>query len=343
MTAKGTCVPFAHSIFLPPEKWCSDMIIKAVNSTASLFLLIVLGYLMGGSRVLRDHRGDLVLSYILANWALPAFIFYNIYTSFTGRDELLALVRNLPVPFLMIGIMLALGALFARIFKVSPSRRGAFMDGNAFANTSFIGFPIITSLFGSEALSVGMLYYIANTLLFFTVGTWLLSRDAGATESIFTKAGLKKIFSPMVGGLILGILARLLELPLPAFLKTSLSYFTSVCPCLGMFFVGMVIRRNTIRIDYFFPDMAVLLLLRYLVTPFVIGLFLTLLPLPLQVKAVFFILAMMPSITQMSIMGQVLGSDSTFCALWLTVSSLVGVAFVPVLVFLAESVFRFLA
>ncbi len=74
-----------------------------------------------------------------------------------------------------------------------------------------------------------------------------------------------------------------------------------------------------------------------------IGLFLTLLPLPLQVKAVFFILAMMPSITQMSIMGQVLGSDSTFCALWLTVSSLVGVAFVPVLVFLAESVFRFLA
>ena len=319
------------------------MVLKAVYSTASLFLLIVLGYLMGGTRVIREHRGDLVLSHILANWALPAFIFYNIYASFTGSEALLSLIRDLPVPFLIIGIMLSLGALFARLFKVSPSRSGAFIDGNAFANTSFIGFPIITSLFGSEALSVGMLYYIANTLLFFTVGTWFLSRDAGVKESIFTKEGLKKIFSPMVGSLFLGILARILDVPLPEFLKSSLSYFTSVCPCLGMFFVGMVIRRNKIRTDYFFPDMAVLVVLRYLVTPFVIGLFLALLPIPLQVKAVFFILALMPSITQMSIMGQVLGSDSTFCALWLTVSSLVGVAFVPALVFLAERVFCFIS
>lgn len=319
------------------------MIEKAINSTASLFLLILLGYLMGGTRTIREHRGDLVLSHILANWALPLFIFYNIYSSFSGRDELLALCKNLPVPFLILALMLTLGLLTARIFRIKPTRRGAFADSNAFANTSFIGFPIIRTLFGAQALATGMLYYVANTLLFFTVGTWLLSRDSGQKVRIFTREGIKKLMSPMVIGLILGIAARMIELPLPTFVVSSLSYFSSVCPCLGMFFVGIIIRQSKIRTDIFFPDMFILLILRYAVTPFVIGAFLSLLPIAAEVKAIFYILALMPAITQMSIMSQVLDSDSTFCALWLTVSSLVGIAFVPVLVYLLESVFHFIA
>ena len=210
------------------------MVLKAVNSTASLFLLIVLGYLMGGTRTFREHRGDLVLSHILANWALPAFIFYNVYSSFDGHEELLALFKNIPVPFGIILLMLGMGALTARVFSVSPSRRGAFADANAFSNTSFIGFPIISSLFGSEALAIGMLYYMANTLLFFTIGTWLLSSDSGQKEAVFSKAGLKKIFSPMVGGLFLGILVRLLDLPLPVFLlrlsRTSWKHNIALMP-----------------------------------------------------------------------------------------------------------------
>ena len=88
--------------------------------------------------------------------------------------------------------------------------------------------------------------------------------------------------------------------------------------------------------------MKVLLILRYAITPFAVGLLLWVLPLAAEAKAIFFILALMPSITQMSIMSQILGSDSTFCALWLTVSSVAGVAFVPVLVLLEEKVFSFI-
>lgn len=53
--------------------------------------------------------------------------------------------------------------------------------------------------------SVGVMLTLVNrelltleqyTLLFFTLGTWLLSRDTGKSEKIFTKAGIKKYFHP---------------------------------------------------------------------------------------------------------------------------------------------------
>lgn len=318
------------------------MIQKAVSSTASLLLLILMGYFIGNTKVFRKNDGAAVLSNFLANWALPCFIFYNIYHSFSGSQELVSLIVNLPVPFVIITVMLAGGVLAARLFKIDPSRRGAFSDANAFSNTSFIGFPIITSLFGSQTLSVGMIYYIANTLLFFTLGTWLLSKDSGTSKKIFTKDGLKKIFSPMVLGLIFGICVKLLNIPLPQFLTSSLSYFTSVCPCLGMVFIGIVIRQNKIKKEYFFPDMVILVILKYIITPFVVGTLLFILPIAAETKAVFFILSFMPSITQMSIMSDVLGSDNTFCALWLTVSSTLGIAFIPALIYLAGNIFQFI-
>lgn len=317
------------------------MVSTAVNSTASLILLIFLGFLMGGTDVMKEQQGDKLLAYILANWALPIFVFYNVYSSFSGRNEILALVVNLPIPFLAIGLMLSIGATAGALLRIDRYRRGAFICANAFANTSFIGFPIITTLFGSQALAVGMMYYIANTLLFFSAGACLLSLDSQEKAHISTKETLKKIFSPMVIGLLLGLAAKLANLKLPAFVCSAMSYFNSVCPCLGMIFVGIVIRKNRIGREYI-PTMAELLCLRYLITPFAVGFMLRVLPVENEIKAIFFILAMMPSVTQMSIMSQVYGSDSAFCAVWLTVSSVFGVAYIPVLVLLAEKVFHFI-
>lgn len=318
------------------------MILKAVDSTASLLLLILIGYILGGMKSIKENNGELVFSNFLANCALPCFIFYNIYTSFDSGEALYSLIKSLPVPFLLICVMLAIGAAGAKIFKIDPKRRGAFTDANAFANTSFIGFPIITTLLGAHTLSTGMLYYIGNTLLFFTLGTWLLSKDTGKSEKIFTKAGIKKVFSPMLIGLIIGVIVRLINLPMPDFVMKSLSYFTSVCPCMGMIFAGLLIRKSKIVKEYFFPEMLLLLFLRYLISPIVIGAVLCLLQIETETKAVYYILALLPSITQMSIMSDIIGSDSTFCALWLTVSSIFGVAFIPITVFLAERVFNFI-
>ena len=318
------------------------MIERAITSTASLLLLIFVGVLLGKSPVIKKNNGDLVISHFLANWALPCFIFNNIYSSFEGPRDIVDVFINLPISFGLILLMLVIGAVFARLMKISPERQGAFANANAFANTSFVGFPMITTLFGPEIMPYGMVYYIANTLLFFTAGTWLLARDAGKNEPIFTKAGLKKIFTPMMISMLLGIAAKLCNLHLPGFVDNSLDYFNSVCPCMGMIFVGIVISKNASGLKTYVGDISRLILLRYFVTPFVIGSFLLLIPADNTIKAAYFILSLLPSITQMSIMSRVIGSDSTFCAIWLTVSSTIGIAYVPVIVLLAEKIFKFI-
>ena len=317
------------------------MIKNAISSTASLVLLMFLGYLMGKTKAIEEHGGEKVLAYMQASWILPIFVFYNVYNSFSGRDEIINLLKNLPIPFFLIGIMLAFGALAAKLMHIDRSRKGAFIDGHAFANTSFIGFPLITSLFGPKSITVCMIYYVANTLMFFTAGTWLLGLDAGNQTKPSLKESLKKIFSPMVIALIIGLIVKMLNITLPAFMCTAMGYFSSVSPCLGMIFVGIVIRQNKLDVSYI-KDISKLLGMRYLIIPFVIGFTLLLLPIDNEAKTIFFVLSLMPSVTQLSIMSQVIGSDSAFCAVWLTVSTVVGVVYIPVIVMMAEKVFHFI-
>jgi len=66
----------------------------------------------------------------------------------------------------------------AIVFNVRKDRRGTFASMFSLSNTIFIGLPVNLMLFGDSSLSYALLYYIANTILFWTIGVYGIARDA---------------------------------------------------------------------------------------------------------------------------------------------------------------------
>ena len=78
--------------------------------------------------------------------------------------------------FALILMCVCLAAVTAKVCRIWEDRRDTFIVAAGFPNVVFIGFPVIQALWGEGITSVGAIYYIASTVLFWTLGISLLQR-----------------------------------------------------------------------------------------------------------------------------------------------------------------------
>ena len=181
------------------------MVAQAIQSVISMLILMLIGAWLAGKDWFRKSVGTGLLSKLIVNVLVPLYMLNNVLTKVGTRQKLWEIVVCLPLPMITIFISLALGIWMAGRLGIHAPRRGVFINVMTFTNCVLVGFPIIISLFGEEAAAVGMVYYMVNTICFWTIGVQLLREDGGQKSSLFSKAGLKKLLSPPLLGFLLGV------------------------------------------------------------------------------------------------------------------------------------------
>lgn len=304
------------------------MVFHAVESVLSLLLLIALGFWLTGQKWFGPAGASLFSKYAL-KVAIPCYMFYNIRSTCPTRADLADLFAAVPIPAAIILVSLALGLLLAKLFRVERERKGVFLNVVAFSNAVFVGFPVVSSVLGEEALPHAMVYYMANTLLFWTLGVWLLRRYGRAQGGRGPAAILKGIFSPAIIGLLLGMATIVLAVPVPGFLLKPITMLKETSVPLAMIFIGSVVRTTDFKTARMGKDLALVLGMRFVVVPVCVGALVAALPLDGLMKQVFFLLSTMPAMTQLGIMAKETDSDYHFAAVLIAVTTAVGLAAIP--------------
>ncbi len=312
------------------------MIVNAAYSVISMLLIIALGFFIGGTEFFKKHDLGGAISIYLKNIGIPVYMFYNAITNFHGREELFELFKTLPYSLMTVGGSFVIGVIVAYALKIKPSRRGTFVNALGFSNTVFLGFPVISAIFGDSVLPKGMILYAANTVIFWTVGVYLLRKEGGGAPKFFTKGNLKQVAAPPLIGFVTGVVVVALGIKLPQFLMTSISYVSGTSSPLGMMFIGTVIRATDLRQGGIIRDVVVLFLTRFILLPIILVGFMRVIPIDLETRRVFYILALMPAMTQLGVMSRVSGGDYKFASVWITVSTILGVGSIPLFTYIME-------
>lgn len=311
------------------------MSIQAVENILSLLILIAVGYFASGRKWFGNTGGSF-LSKLVSKVTLPCFLANNVYTSFDTPRELLDVVVNLPLPFLLLAVMLGAGLALCRAAGVRPPRRGVFINAFTFGNSVLVGFPVTLALLGEEALPYAMVYYMANTITFWSVGMYLLRSDSGERVRFFSFANLRKIFSLPILALIVGIVLVLLDVTLPTVIASPLRSLGSVTSPLAMIFIGHVIRQADLRALALSKDLILVLVSRFLLSPLAAALVCVLLPMGNMMRRVVMVMSIMPAMTQLSIMSKETGSDYEYASLLVAVTSIISMCLLPVFAFVLE-------
>ncbi len=306
---------------------------NALQSVFSVIAMIALGFFLAKRKWFEGNSSALI-SRLVVSVALPAYMISNLMTSY-DRSKLISMLPGLPIPFLaMLGSFLVASGL-AVVLKVPRGRRGTFASMFSLANAVFIGLPVNLLLFGDESLPFALLYYIANTTVFWTLGTYLIASDGAirsgrAKPSPVSAAGLKRILSPPLLGFIAAIFMIMTGISLPKSIMDLCKYLGNMTTPLSMLFVGIVISRIELKKMRFGLDIAFVLAGRFLVTPFLIFLLMRGRDLPLLMKQVFLITSAMPAMTQTPILAEAYGADAEYAGIGTSLTTVLSMITIPV-------------
>lgn len=305
----------------------------SVGSVLTIILMFMSGYWMAHIGWLGE-RDSVTFSKIILNFSLPCYMFYNIATSFT-RQSLESLSAGILVPFLSIGINYLMAVAVSRLIKVPRSRRGVFRSIFFTSNTIFIGLAVNEALFGGKAVPYVLLYYIANTTFFWTIGVYEISRDGAASAGIkqprlVSRAGLKRLFPPALAGFLIGIVFVLLNIKVPAFLMDTTKYLGELTTPLAMLFIGIVLHSVKLRDIRLGRESIVLILARFMICPLTILVLEPFFHLPQLMGNVFVIQAAMPAMTSTGAVAKEYGSDYEFATVTTAITTVLSMVAIPV-------------
>ncbi len=150
----------------------------------TLFALVVVGYIAGKLGYLGGEF-DRQLSRLVINITCPALILSSAMTG-TLPD------RRFILPLLLISVItyaILTGAAFLlpRYLTKKKADEGTIGFALMFGNVGFMGYPVVASIFGHEAVFYAAVLNVVNTFAVFTIGTILITGKSDVEGKHFQK------------------------------------------------------------------------------------------------------------------------------------------------------------
>jgi len=306
------------------------MFFAANQSVLSIMIMIMIGYFLTYKKLI-DEKAINLITIIVINISLPMMMINTILSNFT-KEKFLADSSGLVVPFLTIGSCFIIAKIFVKIAKVKSNRRGLFVSMFFNSNTIFMGIPINMALFGEKSVPYVLLYYIANSAFFWTLGVYEITKDGNKkTLSFFSIDFIKKIFSPPLMGFIVGMVLVLLNIKLPLFLMDTSKSLGNLTTPLSMFFIGASIYSVDFKSLKFTLDIVWVLIGRFIISPALVLLIVPMFPIPNLMRSVFVIQAAMPVMANSAIIAKAYNSDYDFASLMIAISTIGTLLVIPII------------
>ncbi|MBQ2719379.1 MAG: AEC family transporter [Clostridia bacterium] len=201
----------------------------------SLFFCIAVGFAAKKCKLLPDNAGKTMAK--LETWVFCPALSFTTMARYCTVETVGTHAQNLVLAacgvFVAIGIAIPLSRLFA---KPGTGAHGVYLYALTFANSGYMGDPVVQGLFGDEILSYYKLFCLPISVAIYT---WGISRMIPGDKG----GALRKLVNPPMVGMFLGIFFGLTGLTsyLPAFVVGSLD---ALCACMGP--VAMLLAGFTI-------------------------------------------------------------------------------------------------
>ena len=314
----------------------------ALQSVFTVLLMIAIGFGLAKARWF-EGGGAALLSKLVVNIALPAYMIFNLMSGY-DRQKLVSMLPGLPVPFIVILLSYAIAFLLTVMFRIQKTKRGVFKAMVAFSNAVFIGLPLNIMLFGDESVPFALLYYIANTSLFWTLGVYGIAKDASLRKktpkpSLVSLSGLKRILSPPIIGFLSAVIMILIGIKLPKSIMDTVKYLGNMTTPLSMLFIGIIIARVEWKKFAFSREYVLVVLGRFVLAPLIMYALVSKLDLPILMKQVFVLDSALPGLAQNPILSEAFGADSEFSAIGTSLTTVLSIIAIPLCMVLMRSMF----
>lgn len=281
---------------------------------------------------------SMVLTKLVMNISLPLYMVYSLQKSFT-HDLLYGMIADLKLPVISILLCYVIARGAVRILHIRRGRQGVFITTTFAASTIFVGLPVNLALFGEVSVPSVMLYYMANTSLYWTIGQYHIMNDNRGDErkiAFISMQTVKEVFSPPLLGFLIGVILLVADISLPGFMLTSFCYVGNLTTPLSLFVVGIEMSTISLESLHWDKDIFWACVGRFIVSPLCVIALIPVIPVSDISMKVFTMQASMPAMATMTLVTKVAGGDIKYCTTICFVTVVLGMFFIPIYMAIIE-------
>lgn len=237
-------------------------IMVVFQTMLKLFLLLVLGFVLFKCHIFDEYTNKKI-SALIVNVASPMLII----SSIAGVEG-----SNKSIVFLMIGAgilmyigFIILGKIINRLFPFPKKDWPVYECMVVFANTGFMGYPVLLDVFGQEAVFYASLIHMAFNFFVYTYAIMCLTKG---DDSEF-KLNFKQLITPGIILIFVGIFIYLFDIQLPSVLMDTINSVGSLTAPLSMMMIGSSLAVYPIKNSFTDWRSYVFAFVRLMIVPFV--------------------------------------------------------------------------
>ena len=237
-------------------------IMVVFQTMLKLFLLLILGFVLFKCHIFDEYTNKKI-SALIVNVASPMLIISSI-AGVEGNEK--------SIVFLMIGAgilmyigFIILGKIINRIFPFPKKDWPVYECMVVFANTGFMGYPVLLDVFGQEAVFYASLIHMAFNFFVYTYAIMCLTKG---DDSEF-KLNFKQLLTPGIILIFVGIFIYLFDIQLPSVLMDTINSVGSLTAPLSMMMIGSSLAVYPIKDSFTDWRSYVFAFVRLMIVPFV--------------------------------------------------------------------------
>lgn len=218
-----------------------------INQIIVLFFLVLfLGYFIRKRNIIDDHTSK-KMSSLIVNITAPMLILNSMMSKTDlGSREILGILSLSIIVYICLFLMTF---IVPRILGVEQHNLGVYKFMIMFSNVGFMGFPVVESIFGKEAIFYASIYNLPFYALVYTLGIFFVSMNS--KERV--RFEFKKMLNPGVCAVIIGLFIFTFKWTPPiAIGKKTINMIGGLTTPLSMIVIGSSLANVKIK-NIFFP------------------------------------------------------------------------------------------
>lgn len=301
----------------------------------TLFAIVVVGYIAGKLGYM-GGTFDKKLSKVVIDITCPALILSSAMTGeLPDRRYILPL---LGISVLTYVLLTGVALLLPRFLTKKKDDEGVIGFAMMFGNVGFMGYPIVASIFGHEAVFYAAVLNVVNTFTVFTIGTMLIvgkNQESTVEEKEMSrKKMLRKVLysTPMLSAYLTMLIVALEIKDIPEFISQPLTMIGNITVPAALLIIGSSMSQLPLRALLGNGTIYATTLMRLAILPVGIHYLMTLLGFSSFVVGINTVVIAMPVATYGTILCLRHGKDTTLITEVTFITTLLAMISIPLLV-----------
>ena len=213
-----------------------------INIMMTLFAIVIVGFIAGKTGYMGGDF-DRRLSSLVINITCPALILSSAMGgTLPDREMILPLLAISVITYVVLTIV---AFLLPRYLTKHREDEGPIGFALMFGNVGFMGYPVVASIFGHEAVFYAAVLNVINTFAVFTIGTILITGKSEVEGSRFQK---KVLYStPMLSAYLTMLIVALEIRNIPAAISQPLTMIGNITVPAALLIIGSSMSHLSTR------------------------------------------------------------------------------------------------